>query len=346
MKYGLRMIICQCEKNKLLVDQQYNSRYIALIKIIMILINKAYIMKTSFGIFTLGVLASFTVSAAPVTVTHEMGSTTLEQNPQRVVVIGIGALDAVDSLGVEPVAVAKATTLPAYLAKYDDNKYASAGSLFEPDFETIYMQKPDLIVIGSRAATSFDELKKIAPTIVFAADDKKGYWESTQEQWRNLGKVFGKSEQVEQKIDALDKEFQSIRSYNQNNNIDALTVMSSGGNITTFGEQSRFSAIYKDFGFKPTVEGIKASRHGDLVSYEYIRKADPTTLLIIDRDKLVNKGKSHTREEFENDLIKATKAYQNKHMTFLDLNAWYLAISGVTATEQMISDVKQSVGMM
>lgn len=304
-------------------------------------------MKVSLGLttFSVGVLASWTVSAAEVTVQHQMGKTTLEQNPQRVVVLDIGVLDAVDRLGVEPVAVAKATTLPAYLAKYNADKYASAGSLFEPDFETIYTQKPDLIIIGSRAASNYDELKKIAPTVVVAVDDEQGYWASTQEQWRNLGTIFDKSAEVEQKIAQLDSEFKAIHDYTQQHDLDALTVMSSGGNISTFGENSRFSAIYKDFGFKQSVEVKKTGRHGDLVSYEYIRKADPSTLLIIDRDKLVNKGQSHTREEFNNDLIKATQAYKTERMTFLDLNAWYLAACGITATEQMIADVKQPLGL-
>jgi iron complex transport system substrate-binding protein len=40
--------------------------------------------------------------------------------------------------------------------------------------------------------------------------------------------------------------------------------------------------------------------------------------------------------------VKATDAYQNKKMAYLDINAWYLSISGMRATEQMISDVKSA----
>ena len=119
--------------------------------------------------------------------------------------------------------------------------------------------------------------------------------------------------------------------------------MSAGGNITTFGAQSRFSAIYKDFGFKEAAKGIKESNHGDLVSYEFIRDVNPTNLLIVDKDKLINKEKSRTREEFANPLVKATDAYKNNSLTYLDINAWYIAIAGVTATDQMIEDVKQSI---
>ncbi|MEZ8101826.1 siderophore ABC transporter substrate-binding protein [Vibrio bivalvicida] len=296
-------------------------------------------MKLSALALATGLLA-LGANAKMVEIEHAQGTTKLESSPERVVVIGLGALDTVKAFGIEPVALSTVSMFPDYLAQYRDYKFVSAGSLHEPDFETIYTQKPDLIIVGSRAAPKYKELSEIAPTIVFAADSNKGYWESTQEQWRNLGEVFDKKEFVESKIEQLDKEFTAIRAFNQANKVDALTVMSAGGNITTFGAQSRFSAIYKDFGFKETVKGIKESRHGDLVSYEFIREKNPSTLLVIDKDVLINKGKGSTvKRDFENDLVKATNAYQEKKLAYLDINAWYLSIAGMRATEQMIDDV-------
>ena len=302
-------------------------------------------MKSVISLTSLALVLSFSAHSAEVTIEHQMGKTTLEQKPQRVVVIGLGALDAVDSFGIKPVAVSKVPQLPPYLDKYHGDEYAQAGSLFEPDFESIYTQKPDLIIVGSRAAPAYDELSKIAPTIVFAVDDNKGYWESTQEQWHNLGQVFGIEAQVDAKIDHINQEIKQVHDYTAHHTVDALTVMSSGGNLTTFGKESRFSAIYRDFGFKENTKVKQTGRHGDLISYEFIREHNPQTLFIIDRDKLVNKGVSHTHEEFENDLVKATDAYQNKRMKFLDLNAWYISTAGVKATEQMVADMKNSVGL-
>ncbi|MHA2939055.1 siderophore ABC transporter substrate-binding protein [Vibrio sp. RC27] len=302
-------------------------------------------MRTKTSLFIIGMMTSFFSFAEPITVTHQLGSVTLDSEPKRVVVIGVGVLDTLDRFGIEPVAVTKEVTFPDYLNKYKDDKYVSTGSLFEPDFETIYSQKPDVIIIGLRSTPHYDELSKIAPTIVFGTEENQSYWTSTKKQWRTIGKAFNVKQKVEQEIEALDKEFKEISAYNQTHAMDALTVMSSGGNITAFGAQSRFGTIYQDFGFKPTVSIDKTATHGDLISYEFINTANPSTLLVVDRDVLVNKGKSTTHEDFENDLIKATKAYKNGHMTFLNLNAWYLAIAGVTATEIMISDIKASIGL-
>lgn len=288
---------------------------------------------------------ALSVHAEMVTIKHLLGTTTLEQGPKRVVVLGMGPLDAVSSFGIEPVATTKVPRFPENLKKFAAKKYIAAGSLFEPDYEAIYSAKPDVIIIGPRNSKNYKELSKIAPTIVFAADGAKGYWESTQQQWRNLGQIFAIEPMVEKKIKMLDAEFKAINSYNQSHPLETLSVMSSGGHIAAFGAESRFSSVYKDFGFKENVKGLKVGRHGDLISYEFISEHNPQVLFILDRDKLVNKDKSHTHENFENDLIKSTDAYKNKRIKYLDIDSWYVSISGVHATEVMIQDMKDVQGI-
>ncbi|PFG58135.1 iron complex transport system substrate-binding protein [Vibrio sp. ES.051] len=291
-------------------------------------------------------LSLFTVSpafAANVVIDHYMGKTELEQSPKRVVVIGFGPLDALNSFGIDPVAVSNASHLPSYLSKYSKDNYTSAGSLSEPDFETIYTQKPDLILVGPRGSAKYEELSEIAPTVVFAAEKDQGYWEGTQAQWRNIGKIFDIEDKVEQKIESLDVQFKAIRDYNQSNNNDALTILSIGDNISTFGAQSRFGVIYKDFGFIETVKNIKTGTHGDVISYEFIREADPKSILVIDRNSLTSTPGLDVRKSMNNDLVKATTAYKNQKIKYLDVDAWYLAMSGVTATEKMVSEIKQTV---
>ncbi|MEZ8824650.1 siderophore ABC transporter substrate-binding protein [Vibrio amylolyticus] len=308
-------------------------------------VASALVLLTAFsGATHADVTKSSPLTNTQIEISHSLGSVQLERTPERVVVIGVGPLDALDRFGIEPVSVSKVATLPSYLSKYRGEQYASSGSLFEPDFEAIYTQKPDVIIVGARGASSYQELNKIAPTIVFTTEANQGYWESTQQQWRNLGVAFDIADKVSQKISDLDKQFEQIRRYNETNKVDALTVMTAGGNLTAFGEQSRFSSVYHDFGFNQTVEGIREASHGDLISYEFIAKSNPSTLLVIDRDVLVNAGESKVREEFENDLVKTTNAYKNGQVVYLDVDAWYLSIAGVTATEQMIEDVQHAIG--
>ncbi|OEF28116.1 siderophore ABC transporter substrate-binding protein [Vibrio rumoiensis] len=297
------------------------------------------------GLAAATLASAFPLTAKTITVDHIMGSTTIETSPQRVVVIGVGALDAIDALGIKPVAVSKGVVFPSYLTQYDDKSFASAGTIFEPDFEAIYSQKPDLIIVGPRSSKHFKELSKIAPTFVFAVENGTDYWKHTQAIWHDLGDIFDKETLVDQTIETLNQRFTAIKNYNQSHNLDALMLMSSGGNVTSFGEGSRFSILYQDFGFKPTIDvsdkkSDKTGGHGQLVSYELVSQENPSTLLILDRDKLVNKGKSTTRQDFDNELVKSTDAYKNHRMVYLDIPAWYVASSGITATQTMIEDIE------
>ena len=108
--------------------------------------NKSSLIASAF--ISIATLSSVSVNAKSVTLDHIMGSTTLESSPQRVVVIGTGALDAVDALDIKPIAVSKGTALPDYLDQYNAKNIASSGTIFEPDFETIYTQKPDSYYCG------------------------------------------------------------------------------------------------------------------------------------------------------------------------------------------------------
>ncbi|OLQ90671.1 enterochelin ABC transporter substrate-binding protein [Vibrio panuliri] len=279
--------------------------------------------------------------ANEIVVEHFKGTLKLDHTPKRVVAIGYGVVDALDQFGIKPVAVANATHLPHYLQQYGQASYPSAGSHFEPDFESIYSQKPDLIIVGPRAATKYDELSKIAPTLVFTANLKHDYWASTQAQWRNLGKVFSIERQVELKIAQLDQKITAIKAYNQQHKVDAMTLLSVGENITSFGQDSRFSAIYQDFGFVETVDSLESGSHGDLVSFEFVMQSDPSIILAIDRNQLDASSNHDMADILDNDLVKQTRAFKNSQIAMLDVDAWYLSIAGVSATEKMVEDIQQ-----
>lgn len=116
--------------------------------------------------------AAFGTTAAagqfPRTVTHAMGSTELKAAPKRVVVLDVGELDNVVSLGMQPVGYAPSEGdegIPEYLKK-DAGEPKSVGTINSLNLEAINALKPDLI-LGSqlRAADKYDALSKIAPTV-------------------------------------------------------------------------------------------------------------------------------------------------------------------------------------
>src|SRR5690625_3747630 len=79
---------------------------------------------------------AFSASAEQVTVSHLHGETTIETNPETVVVFDLASLDTLDALGVD-VAAVPGGVLPSYLAEYGKGDHASVGTVFEPDYEAV-----------------------------------------------------------------------------------------------------------------------------------------------------------------------------------------------------------------
>ncbi|MBZ4318998.1 ABC transporter substrate-binding protein [Streptomyces huiliensis] len=104
----------------------------------------------------------------PRTVTHALGKTELKAKPKRVVVLDVGELDNVVSLGIKPVGYAPAEGgdgIPEYLRK-DAGDPKSVGTINGLNLEAINNLHPDLI-LGSklRAEKHYKDLSKIAPTV-------------------------------------------------------------------------------------------------------------------------------------------------------------------------------------
>lgn len=284
--------------------------------------------------------ACFSLQAETITIKHIKGTTQLESQPKRVVVLGHGSLDTLDALGVEVVGTPH-MLMPDYLSDYLEST-TNTGSLFEPDFEVIFSLKPDLIIAEDRVAPLFNDLEKIAPTVMFDLENGN-YWKDAQDNWRMIAKIFSKSEQVEAIINEIDQDFDSVHKQVDNNNLDALMVMNSGTNITMFNKGSRFSVLFDEFGFTESasqnIAPIKGP-HGSLVSFEYIADAKPDVIFILDREHAIGKSDGKAKELFNNALVRLTPAHKNNKIVILNPDAWYLSGGGITATRNMIADIK------
>ncbi|KII75279.1 siderophore ABC transporter substrate-binding protein [Vibrio renipiscarius] len=276
-----------------------------------------------------------------IVVEHPLGTTTLPTQPSRVVVLGMDALDVMDYLRIEPIGVVK-HPMPDYLTKYQAERYVSVGTLHEPDFETIYTLKPDLIIVSNRSTPAYDELSNIAPTVAFTVDARQ-FWPSTQKAWRMMGQLLQQQAEIERIIKVTDGRITAIQQRALAQNAQALMVMANGDNIATFGAGSRYDAIFNEFGFKEIVDNDETAAHGNLISYEFIAEANPDYLLVMDRDKAIGRESGSAKKGFSNALIKQTNAAKDGRITELNPQAWYLSAGGITATEIMINDITMAL---
>ncbi|QHJ69321.1 siderophore ABC transporter substrate-binding protein [Planococcus halotolerans] len=278
-------------------------------------------------------------STETITVTHELGETTFDKNPEKVVVFDFGILDSMDKLGIEAVAGVPQANMPSYLEKFADaEKYENVGTLKEADFEAIHAMKPDLIIISGRQAAMYEEFSDIAPTVHLGVDTTK-YMESFESNMNTLGEIFGKEDEVKEELAAIETQIEDVKASATDEK--ALIVLANEGKISAYGAASRFGIIHDVFGVKQADEGIEASTHGQSISFEYILETNPDMMFVVDRNAAVGTDAS-AKDSLENELVQKTTAYKEDKIIYLDPDYWYLSGGGLQSVSEMVKEIQSA----
>lgn len=289
----------------------------------------------------IGVFLSLVSTAyAEVSVSHSQGITQVKTPLDTVLTYDLATLDTLDTLGVKVSGLPQAV-LPERLKKYSSDEYINIGSLFEPDYELVASLQPDLIVVANRSSKAYKDLSAIAPVIDLTVWGD-GFIDQFKSVTRTLGKLFDKSEIVEQRLSKLDQDIAATRELAQASG-KSLIIMTNGGKLSAYGEGSRFGWLHTELGFEPAVEEFKKGPHGDPISFEYLLDVDPDVIFVIDRDGAIDVSSGAARATLDNDLVKRTKAYKNNRIIYLDSTNWYVVVSGLSTIEQMVAEVADGI---
>ena len=139
--------------------------------------------------------------ASAVTVKDAKGEFTLDKTPSRVVALEYSFVDALAQVGVSPVGVADDNKVDRILPQVREKiaTWQSVGTRSQPSLEVIASLKPDLIIADpSRHTAVFEELKKIAPTVMF--DSRHESYQENLETAQKIGDLVGKSSEMKAKI--------------------------------------------------------------------------------------------------------------------------------------------------
>lgn len=268
---------------------------------------------------------------------HELGTSGVTRNPERVVVFDMGSLETMDKMNI-PIAGMPKDYVPRYLKRYQTNEdVQDAGSVLQPNFEKISKINPDLIVISTLQAKDYDKLSSIAPT-VYLGIKNDDFSKSVNENIHTLGQIF----KMEDKTDLINREIQDKISAAANtitaSGKKIMILLYNAGTFSTFGSKSRYGFVYNDLKAVPVDDNTEVAVHGTVVSSEYIAKKNPDILYIIDRNSIMNKYNTN-KAEIVNSLIKKTAAFKNNKIIFMDPDVWYLSGGGVTSINRMIDDI-------
>ncbi|WP_329530018.1 iron-siderophore ABC transporter substrate-binding protein [Streptomyces sp. NBC_01450] len=271
----------------------------------------------------------------PRTIKHAMGSTEIKAQPKRVVVLDVGELDNVVSLGVKPVGLAPtegSPELPSYLKK-DAGTPKNIGTINSLNLEAIAALKPDLI-LGSqlRAADSYDELSKIAPT-VFSI--RPGF--TWKENYLLNAAALDKTAQAKANLAAYEKRAKALGAeLGSHKPTVSMVRYLPDGVIRLYGNDSFIGTILKDVGI-PRPKNQDIADLAAEVSAENIDQADADWIFtgVYGDPKATDKSKAQG-----NPLWKNLKAVKDGHAYDVPDETWYLGL-GVTAANAVLDDLQK-----
>ena len=278
-------------------------------------------------------LATATV-ADPLKIETYRGPADVSENPQRIAVFDVAAADTINALGV-PIA----GTVDGLYVDYLDDVARDAtplGTFWEPDFEGVHALEPDLIIVGSRSSDQLDNMARIAPSIDMTIDqDLVG---DAVKRLRDYGRIFGKTEAAAALEEKLDERMSQAAQAAAGKG-DVLIVMTNGPKISAYGAGGRFGWLHKDVGLPEAAPEISAATHGEAISFEFIRDADPDWLVVVDRLAAIGQPGDAAQATLDNALVQQSKAWKSGQVIYLNAADIYIAGGGVQSMIRTLDDL-------
>ncbi|MDO5048636.1 MAG: siderophore ABC transporter substrate-binding protein [Actinomycetaceae bacterium] len=273
----------------------------------------------------------------PVTLTHNAGETTVESQPQSIVVLDMAALDTLDAIGAgELVTGVPASDVPTWLSDDEGIDYTqleTVGTMKEPDLEAIAKLNPDLVVLGSRSASFYEEFSQYFTTIDASVPwDQDDYSKRVVDMVEMLGDATGQTEAADEAAANIGDKLAEYSDTAADKGT-ALVLMSNGGEISMHGPKSRWAPIYDVFGFEPVQDDKADEGHkGQKISFETVQELNPDYIFVVDRDAAVGNTEAGTTAEqvMDNELVASTTAAKEGNIVYLSSERWYIVMTGAS----------------
>jgi iron complex transport system substrate-binding protein len=272
-------------------------------------------------------------SAETIEIQTAQGMVKVQAKPSRVAVFDMAALDTLDLLGVRAAGVPDRVFLPELKSAVAGAEVV--GTLFEPNLEALSALAPDLIILGGRSSPKAKFTARIAPTIDMTIDGQE-LVRDAEARLQAYGRLFGREQTAEQEKQKFNAAIVAARDAAKGKG-RALIVMTNGPKISAFGLGSRFGWIHSTLQIEPAVTTMAPSIHGEAVSFEFVRKADPDWLIVVDRAMAIGAGDNQARATLDNELVRDTRAWKSGRVIYLPSADLYIAGGGIQAMTRVLA---------
>lgn len=255
-----------------------------------------------------------------VEITDAHGTVTVPVNPKNVVALDNRTFETLADWGIELAAVPK-EVMPADSPYVKDESVQNIGNHREPNLEILAAADPELVIVGQRFASYYEDIKKLVPNAVVidlsfdvseeAAAPGENFVNGFKDTTTALGQIFDKNAEAEQLVADFDQAIEDAKSaYNGTDTV--MSVIVSGGNIGFAAPHSGrvWGPMYEIFEWVPALEIDKTSsdHQGDEVSVEAIAQSNPNWIFVLDRDAAISSTADAVPAQ---DVIDNSPALQN-----------------------------------
>ncbi|MBP2316328.1 siderophore ABC transporter substrate-binding protein [Azospirillum soli] len=266
-----------------------------------------------------------------------LGPVEVKGVPKTVAVYDVAAIDTLLHLGITPAGRPQKIFVPELEAK--TKGAAPVGTLQDPDLEALSMLGPDLVIIGGRSSPHLDTVRRVAPAIDMTIDGKD-LLADAKRRLSAYGLLFNREVEAKAAEVRLDAAVAATRAAVAGRG-RALIVMTNGPKLSAYGVGSRFGWLHSELGIPPAVPDLGTALHGEVVSFEFIRKANPDWLIVLDRTAAIGETGASAKATLTNDLVAQTTAGSTGQIVYLPPADTYIAAGGVSATLRVLARLEE-----
>ena len=256
-------------------------------------------------------------------VKHALGETEVPVNPTRIVVLDLLTVEAIMSLGVQPIAAPKIVIDNLLHLPPANREIADIGNPTEPNIEKILALKPDLILTSKIYAKpeTYKILSAIAPTVVFDVDNDA--------QWQKLtplcAEVLGKQAEAEKLLTDYEAKLQKLKTQLSNNQrqIKVSVVFFNAQRIWAVGKDTFSGSVLETVGLSRPLNQTEG--RGSTISAELLSEIDGDALFVLkpkSQTKIADDVRKAVEKIKQNPLWSKLKVVQTNQVHEVDAY-WY-----------------------
>lgn len=244
--------------------------------------------------------------------THEIGTTCVADQPDRIVALEYSFIDHLAVLDAPITGYAK-DAMPSYL---DDAVMQSTiiGTRKEPDVEAIAALNPDLIVADvHRHSEIYDQLSKIAPTVVH--NSLRGDYDDQLSSLRQLGDIVNNAEAAEQAISNFESDLAKAIDESQAANV--MVGVYVPGKMWVHTDESFMGSLLERL-HKKNVMSVREGATQYPLDLEGVASVNPEMIIVA-----CNSEAQGSIDEILNSSVgQALTAIKNQKVYFVPRNLW------------------------